>query len=159
MRLINITIDGFKTFATPRLLALDTSITTLVGANESGKTNLLESVEYLSQKLELKRQHICKADSERCTQKRLPCLTYTFSLSNEEQATISNVIPEFSETSLTIKRSGNGLSSYSLSLSEEKVIQNLNLMKDDYQHDKNAVESQLKNAEHEMEKSKVNQAL
>ena len=121
MKLIKVTIDAYKTIAHPQELLIDPKATILVGANESGKTNVLEAIEFLSPSKELKKEDISKCNRERCSKEELPRLTFTFSLNNEDKKKIVKISPELSdEETLTIRRDGNGIQSYSIILPFEK---------------------------------------
>ena len=117
MRLVKVNIDSFKTIAASRDLTTDQKITTLVGANEVGKTNLLQAIMFMSNKEVLKREHITKSNSDRVDKKTLPCFTFHFNLSKEETVALGLIVPDLiNEKTLTIKRSGNELSTYSVIL-------------------------------------------
>ncbi len=122
MHLTQVTIEAYKTIASSQEIQIDPKITVLLGANESGKTNVLRAIENFSLEKELKTEDICKARSQLCIQKTLPNITFTFSLSQEEIAKISEMIPELSnEKNLVLRKHGNGTNGYSVIFSEEKI--------------------------------------
>jgi len=45
MILTKVTIDSFRTLISPQNIVIDPKMTVLIGANESGKTNLLHAIQ------------------------------------------------------------------------------------------------------------------
>ena len=117
LRLVKMTIDSFKTIATPQDLLFDTKTTILVGANESGKTNVLQAIEYISEKKALKKEDVSKINRSK---RKLPCFTFTFALDRETEDWGRN-IPELSgiET-ITIKRNDTENRDFTLSMGTNK---------------------------------------
>ena len=96
MRLTRVSIDSFRTIATPQELLLDERATILIGANESGKTNVLQAIQLISPQLKVTKEDISKIDRERCIKKELPRLTFTFSINKQESEKIGKIFPELS---------------------------------------------------------------
>ncbi len=150
MRLTKITIDSFKTVATPQELLLDPRATILVGANESGKTNVLQAIELLSPLNDLAKEDISKINRDRYSRKELPYITFTFSLLKQETAKIAEIIPELSdENSVTIARKGNGVQSFSIIVSSEKFVPKLSATKSKLLDEKRKLEIKLEAANNE----------
>lgn len=97
MRLTEVSIDSYRTISTEQHLVTDPCITTLIGSNESGKTNILQAINCIDPTLPLQREDISKCNRERCSQKKLPCLHFTFDISEDESKHLAEISPEFIE--------------------------------------------------------------
>jgi predicted ATP-dependent endonuclease of OLD family len=112
--LTEVTIESFKTIITEQKLEVDSAITVLLGANESGKTNLLQAIACLSDEREYKHEDISKANRRKYSQKVLPIISFKFALSEKDNEKIAKIIPAFSNRKeLIICRTGNGSTGYS----------------------------------------------
>ncbi len=88
-------------------LEIDDKITVLVGANESGKTNLLEAIEFLDSDKELA-QSDTKINSEFSRKGYLPDIYYQFEVADELREKLKRYANYFQNNNrITIARSGN----------------------------------------------------
>ena len=146
MRLTEITIDSFKTIATPQRLFIDSKITTLVGPNESGKTNVLQAINAVSANFELKREHVSKSKRDNYT-KIFPSLEFTFLLENEENEKIKKLMPGLKiDKTISIKRCGNDLEFFDLMTAEKFVASTQNELYN-LEAEKNTLLKELANLE------------
>ncbi len=77
----DIEIRNFRTIG-EGILNIEKDITTLVGANESGKTNLLEAIQFLDMEFEIQNSDT-KLNSDFSKKNLLPTLIFKFELSSE----------------------------------------------------------------------------
>ncbi len=152
MRLVKLTIDSFKTVATQQTLILDPHATILIGANESGKTNVLEAIKFLSVTEELTPTCISKCNADKYKQKILPVLTYTFLPTNDEMVALYNLIPDLKgETEICIQRFGNGLHGFSLKFPKNELIEKRKVARSDLTQKMMALQNELVNLGEEIE--------
>jgi predicted ATP-dependent endonuclease of OLD family len=145
MRLTKVTIDSFKTIASPQELLVDKQATILVGANESGKTNVLRAIQLISPFTNLSKIDISKINTERCSKKQLPIFTYTFSLCQKESEKLGKIVPELrEEEQITILRKGNGIYNYEIIVSSKDFLQRLQDAKNKSFADKRNLEKHIK---------------
>lgn len=144
MFLNKVTIDSFRTLTAPQDIEIDPKMTVLIGANESGKTNLLQAIQCLSLTNNLQPEDISKCKRRKYAKKELPTVSYQFSLSQEAKGRLSELISALSgEDSIIIRKKGNGIEGYSLAIPRESIMKKLLI------HEK-----ELETSLHEIEKKK-----
>jgi predicted ATP-dependent endonuclease of OLD family len=152
-------MNSFKTIATPQELLLDGRATILVGANESGKTNVLQVIELISPLKKLTKDDISKINRDRCVRKELPYLTYTFSLLKQETEKISKIVPELSdEKELTIFRNGNDIENFSILINSRDFVPKLQAAESKLQDERQKLEIKLQAATNEYQLLTANPA-
>ena len=72
MLLTKVTIDSFRTLTTSQNIEIDTKMTVLMGANESGKTNLLQAIHCISLTNDFQTEDISKCRRRRYARKEPP---------------------------------------------------------------------------------------
>lgn len=85
MLLTKVTIDSFRTLISPQEIVIDPRMTVLVGANESGKTNLLDAIHCLSLNTDYKNEDISRCCRGKYYKNILPTITFEFLLSTEDK--------------------------------------------------------------------------
>lgn len=126
MLLTKAIVSSFRTIATPQEIDIDPRITVLIGANESGKTNLLQAMQCFSLENDLKPEDISKCKRRMYARKELPTIGFAFSLSKEDNERFLNLIPDLSgESALTVQKRGNGIGGYEVVIPKESVAKKL----------------------------------
>jgi predicted ATP-dependent endonuclease of OLD family len=123
LRLTKVEIDSFRTIATHQEIEIDPRITVLIGANESGKTNLLEAIKAISLEIDFKHDDITKCKNENYTGKIFPTLCFHFLLSGNELAELIKTIPDLENyNTIAIRKNSNGIDGYTVAIPKEQII-------------------------------------
>ncbi len=126
MLLTGIEIDSFRTITTAQKLDVDPKITILMGANESGKTNLLQAIQSMRPKSDLSFADISKCKRDRYMQRILPEISFTFSISEADKEILSTIDSELVKIdTFVLHKKGNGLKGYSITIPENNIIRKL----------------------------------
>ena len=122
MILTSVTIDAFRTLISPQRIDIDPKITVLIGANESGKTNLLEAIQASSISNKFQPEDISKCRSRKYAKKEMPIITFSFSLNKEDRNHISKefLLPDTDK--LIIQRNGNEIKNFALIIPKNDFI-------------------------------------
>lgn len=113
MILTNVSIEGYRTIKTSQELEVDSLITVLIGANESGKTNVLQAINSFLIKNDFKEEDISRSEKERYQRKIYPKIGLEFKLEKNENVDLKNMLnSQFDILNLKIEKIGNGIDSY-----------------------------------------------
>lgn len=127
-----IKIISYKTIVSEQELDVDPKITILIGGNETGKTNVLEAINKFSPDNNFEIEDISRA-STRYRREILPNIGFVFSLSEEDQQKLAEILPVFQSSSkLEIWKKGNGLDAYHVAVSKGKISE-ISIKKDPLQ--------------------------
>lgn len=126
MLLTKVAVDSFRTIAARQEIDIDPKMTVLIGANESGKTNLLQAMQRLELNSDFEPEDISKSKRQRYARKKLPTVSFTFSLSKEDSQEVSRAIPGFSmQDHIAIHKESNGIKGYSMAIPKESRVKEL----------------------------------
>ncbi len=93
MRLAAVQISGYRSFSKKVTLHLDPSVTVVMGANDHGKTNLLEALTHLNPETEFDEERDLNWDHDEHPDE-YPYIGYTFDLTDEDRAEILRISEE-----------------------------------------------------------------
>lgn len=114
MLLTKVVVDSYRTITTPQSIEIDPKTTVLIGANESGKTNLLQAIECLMLNKNIQPEDISKCRRRKYQKTELPIINYTFSLSKEDQERMAKLDLTFEDVKcIEIRKKGNAIDNYS----------------------------------------------
>jgi predicted ATP-dependent endonuclease of OLD family len=88
MRLSSIEVFGYRSFSKKAVLHLDPAVTVIIGANDHGKTNLLEALTHLNKDAKLDKEKDLNWDHID------PYLAFTFQLDEDDRAEILRIAQE-----------------------------------------------------------------
>ncbi|MBA7603013.1 DNA replication and repair protein RecF [subsurface metagenome] len=128
MLLTKVEINCFRTLVQENSLIVDPKITVLLGANESGKTNLLQAIDKFTFGNNFEDNDISKIAGSRWRRRNFPHVTLRYSLSDDDAIKISSIIPDkdiTDEISIT-KVSNEPDSGYALNISVESQLSRIN---------------------------------
>jgi len=115
-----------------------------MGANESGKTNLLLAMQSFSLETDFKPEDISKSRRRKYERKEPPRVSFTFSLSKEDRENLVPILPQFKDWHiLKINKNKNNVEGYTLIIPKENLI-----IKS--QNEINEIEFEMKNVENEI---------
>jgi predicted ATP-dependent endonuclease of OLD family len=83
LRLTEVKVAGFRTFASEITLVVDPTVTVLLGANDHGKSNLLSAVGHLNDDAVFKDEDLSWDLSGSSTS--FPDVSWTFTLTDDER--------------------------------------------------------------------------
>ncbi|MCW4048933.1 MAG: AAA family ATPase [Candidatus Bathyarchaeota archaeon] len=128
MLLESVCVDGFRTISEKCSLNVDPKITVLMGANESGKTNLLHAIKYFNFNENIQLSDITKTDTTRWRKKIYPIIELMFSLDKNDIEKVNDIIPKHIESNkIIIQKKFNGtINKYTIKISAKlkRVIYN-----------------------------------
>ena len=114
-------INSFKSIH-KMTLPLSPKITVLIGPNESGKTNILKTIEYIRPDLSLSNEQTCQYSELYQTSKPPQIAIELTNLTREEQTKLSKVYEGFRSTDYFIlKRGGPKLSDYKIQINDKTL--------------------------------------
>lgn len=90
MRLSSVEIRGYRSFSKPVTLHFDPTVTIIIGANDHGKTNLLEALTHLNKDTEFDNERDVNWDHIE-EPEEYPYLHFTFTLDEEDRAEILEI--------------------------------------------------------------------
>lgn len=133
MILQKISVDSFRTFTSHQEVDVDPRITILMGANESGKTNLLHAINCCSLDVNFQYEDISKSKTLYFARKIMPKVCLTFILDDDDREKLVSIIPiSIDWHVISVLKKGNGISGYSISIppynqyvKTEKVIKRI----------------------------------
>lgn len=91
MHLQSVSIEGYRSFKECVKLDLDPQVTVILGANDHGKTNLLEALEHINADSPFDSDSDTNWDVEDSAAGTSPIIRYKFTLSEEERKTLLDI--------------------------------------------------------------------
>lgn len=93
MRLSSVEIVGYRSFSQKVVLHFDPNVTIIIGANDHGKTNLLDALTHLNKDTKFDKERDLNWDYVEDPEE-FPYLSFTFSLDEEDRAELLRVAQE-----------------------------------------------------------------
>lgn len=120
-------VTCFRTIVEHNNLLVDPKITVLLGANESGKTNLLQAIDKFSLGNNFEENDISKMAGRRWRTKKFPNVALIFSLSEKEISEVQSFISDKDViNNITINKFSNDATGYSISISKKNQMDRIN---------------------------------
>lgn len=93
MRLWSVEINGYRSFSKEMVLHLDPTVTIVIGANDHGKTNLLEALTHLNRGTTFDKERDLNWDHIE-EPEEFPYLNFTFRLDDDDRAEVLRIAQE-----------------------------------------------------------------
>lgn len=93
MRLFAVEVGGYRSFSRKAVLHLDPDVTVVIGANDHGKTNLLEALTHLNKDTKFDREKDLNWNREQ-EPEEFPILSFTFQLDENDRKEILRIALE-----------------------------------------------------------------